>query len=677
MWSMIFVFLSYLDRNFVKAQILNDLLDAETESSEVFYMINGTFCGRSTRLAGNYLHQVSDGAEEVRTLRNLAGDLADCSVTRSQMEVKSFMHVCRLGLKDQRHKLVDSHKSLLNVAEAKSHCQAFLRKPKRGRGTGSSSTGPGEEDKSNVGVETGGAQRRIKRGFTYPGTLWCGAGNIAENYDQLGEFTATDSCCRVHDHCPYVVQAFSTNFGYTNFKWHSISHCECDNALKECLRKVNDTSSRVVGQAFFNVIEVPCFEFVLEDQCVERHWYGLCKRYDKVPIAVLRESIPYDFGGVDVIDTLTLATRVQKVPDRPEGATRPLASAGEEPSIRNVVTAAEDFIKVLATVSTSHGSTTESARKEAHRGDRKKKKMMDRKMKKKKKDKGRRRKQRVSTLSRPEEASAVTPSARRTEEADNNGLLMAAHLDRTLERNVNILTESVPDLDVHSHKLIKDEPQWRPADRSVSPAAPPTATRAEPETDMGGRTSPRSSPPAEQPVPESDTDAGRLRSDSSTHTSQPQKTPRHKPRHNMGPKKKKEDMSSFSLSVERPVFSIPLTAALRTGLNSKAKHSSASAALHAVSTETSGRLQPRNSEDHGERAVLHTSTGQLSTRPLRTEKQKCRASREQRPKRRISPMSPSVLAPAMGKLQATPQPQLQQPWLTWVHKMLGSLGNVA
>lgn len=31
------------------------------------------------------------------------------------------------------------------------------------------------------------ALRRSKRGFTYPGTLWCGAGNIADNHDQLGE----------------------------------------------------------------------------------------------------------------------------------------------------------------------------------------------------------------------------------------------------------------------------------------------------------------------------------------------------------------------------------------------------------------------------------------------------------------------------------------------------------
>uniref|UniRef100_A0A3Q3WMM1 Phospholipase A2-like central domain-containing protein n=1 Tax=Mola mola TaxID=94237 RepID=A0A3Q3WMM1_MOLML len=89
------------------------------------------------------------------------------------------------------------------------------------------------------------------------------------------------------------------NYGYTNFKWHSISHCDCDAALKGCLRRVNDTSSRVVGQAFFNVIDVPCFDLVYEEQCAERYW---CKQYEKFPIAMLREAIPYEFGGIDVID---------------------------------------------------------------------------------------------------------------------------------------------------------------------------------------------------------------------------------------------------------------------------------------------------------------------------------------------------------------------------------------
>lgn len=43
--------------------------------------------------------------------------------------------------------------------------------------------------------------------------------------------------------------------------------------LKECLRQVNDTASRVVGQAFFNVIQVPCFEFTYREECVEPYLY--------------------------------------------------------------------------------------------------------------------------------------------------------------------------------------------------------------------------------------------------------------------------------------------------------------------------------------------------------------------------------------------------------------------
>lgn len=47
--------------------------------------------------------------------------------------------------------------------------------------------------------------------------------------------------------------------------------CPC--RLKGCLRQVNDTASRVVGQAFFNVIQVPCFEFTYREQCVEPYLY--------------------------------------------------------------------------------------------------------------------------------------------------------------------------------------------------------------------------------------------------------------------------------------------------------------------------------------------------------------------------------------------------------------------
>ncbi|XP_060901761.1 group 3 secretory phospholipase A2 [Labrus mixtus] len=304
----------------------------------------------------NFLYQVSDGAEAVRSFVSPAGRLMNCSVIVNQAQVKSFMHECRMGLKEQRAgQGMDAR--FARMEEAKMICKEFKERSERG--------GRIEKDESDDSALQDQVLKRSKRGFTYPGTLWCGAGNTADNYDQLGEFAETDSCCRIHDHCPHVIHAFSSKYGHANFKWHSICHCDCDNALKTCLRGVNDTSSRVVGQAFFNVIGVPCFEFAFEEQCAERHWYGMCKRYQKFPIAVLQEAVPYDFGGIDVIDVLTLAppksVESKKSPEeeKPESTTQSAMSGPEEPSLRNVVTAAEDFIKVLATVSTSQSSTTE------------------------------------------------------------------------------------------------------------------------------------------------------------------------------------------------------------------------------------------------------------------------------------------------------------------------------
>ncbi|KAM6048650.1 protein PROCA1 [Theristicus caerulescens] len=142
---------------------------------------------------------------------------------------------------------------------------------------------------------------RARRGLTYPGTLWCGAGSNADAYEQLGEHRDTDRCCRDHDHCQHVIHPFTARYGYRNLRWHTISHCDCDLRLKECLRQVNDTASRVVGQAFFNVIQVPCFEFAYKEECVEPYLYVWCKAYNTVAVAVPREPVLYEFGG-ELID---------------------------------------------------------------------------------------------------------------------------------------------------------------------------------------------------------------------------------------------------------------------------------------------------------------------------------------------------------------------------------------
>ncbi|XP_061868640.1 protein PROCA1 [Colius striatus] len=142
---------------------------------------------------------------------------------------------------------------------------------------------------------------RARRGLTYPGTLWCGAGSNADAYEELGEHRDTDRCCRDHDHCQHVIHPFTLRYGYRNLRWHTISHCDCDHRLKECLQQVNDTASRVVGQAFFNVIQVPCFEFAYKEECVEPYLYVWCKTYNTVAIAVPREPVLYEFGG-ELID---------------------------------------------------------------------------------------------------------------------------------------------------------------------------------------------------------------------------------------------------------------------------------------------------------------------------------------------------------------------------------------
>ncbi|XP_041850982.1 uncharacterized protein proca1 [Melanotaenia boesemani] len=456
MWSVFFVFLSYLDRNVVKGDFLSRALHAEKESKEMFSMINGTFCAKMSIIGDHFLYQVSDGAEVVRTVVSPAGKLVNCSVTVNQMQVKSFMHECRLGLKEQGAAWqMETH--FARMDQAKMMCREFKERSARS---------------SRLRRDDSEVLKRSKRGFTYPGTLWCGAGNMADDYNQLGEFADTDSCCRIHDHCPQVIHAFSSNYGYTNFKWHSICHCDCDNALKACLRQVNDTSSRVVGQAFFNVIGVPCFEFAYEEQCAERHWYGLCKRYEKLPIAVLKEAVPYDFGGIDVIDELPIAPSKQKDSkksnegEKPESSTQATGLGPEEPSLRNVVTAAEDFIKVLATVSTSQSSTADSGKDEAQSSEKKKKKNTGKKKKINKKQKGKRkgrkRKQKAETGVKTEEGAAVSPSGSKAEEVlALSNFISKSHRYNRPSINTNRVDDSEYELrvkDEPSNDIMKDEP---------------------------------------------------------------------------------------------------------------------------------------------------------------------------------------------------------------------------
>ncbi|XP_063002849.1 protein PROCA1 [Elgaria multicarinata webbii] len=252
-------------------------------------------CVLRSPLAGGQLGiQASDGQELLSAAwdpRTPAG-LSDCRVSAEPRDVAAFLGRCG-AVGGQGPGPGPGPPAFPGLAEAKAAC----------------SGGPPP-------------RQRSKRGFTYPGTLWCGAGDIAESYDTLGEHQETDRCCRAHDHCQHVIHPFTYKYGYRNFRFHTISHCDCDNRLKACLRAVNDTASRVVGQAFFNVIQVPCFKFTYKEQCIEPYLYVWCKNYSTVAVAVVQEPVLYDYGG-ELIDGL--ATRL------PPAGTFPPAPPARKP----------------------------------------------------------------------------------------------------------------------------------------------------------------------------------------------------------------------------------------------------------------------------------------------------------------------------------------------------------
>uniref|UniRef100_A0A182FKB8 Phospholipase A2 n=1 Tax=Anopheles albimanus TaxID=7167 RepID=A0A182FKB8_ANOAL len=100
-------------------------------------------------------------------------------------------------------------------------------------------------------------QERIN--LTVPGTKWCGPGNTANDYDDLGSNSEVDKCCREHDHCDNI-PAGETKYGLKNDDYFTRLHCKCDRDFQQCLHRVNTTFSNKLGNFYFTV----------RDQCYKK-----------------------------------------------------------------------------------------------------------------------------------------------------------------------------------------------------------------------------------------------------------------------------------------------------------------------------------------------------------------------------------------------------------------------
>lgn len=178
---------------------------------------------------------------------------------------------------------------------------------------------------------------------------------------------------------------------------------------------------------------------------------------------MLQDAVPYDFGGIDIIDELPLPTKESQKEDT-ESTTQSTIPGPEEPSLRNVMTAAEDFIKVLATVSTSQSSTSDSEKGEAQSSEKKKRKNSGKKKKTTKKQKGkgkgRKKKQKAEAGIKIEESATVSTSGSKAEEvkALSNFINKSHKHDQLHKNSVSDSGHELGGKQEPSNEVMKDEP---------------------------------------------------------------------------------------------------------------------------------------------------------------------------------------------------------------------------
>ncbi|XP_024868541.1 phospholipase A2-like [Temnothorax curvispinosus] len=121
--------------------------------------------------------------------------------------------------------------------------------------------------------------------FIYPGTLWCGSGDIAREERDLGVFKRTDACCRAHDNCKNDILANKTEVNLKNNGIFTRSACTCDNEFYNCLKKASSPIAFKIGVMYFNLLQPQCFKCVCptadcnpedgtecKDQCTKYKW---------------------------------------------------------------------------------------------------------------------------------------------------------------------------------------------------------------------------------------------------------------------------------------------------------------------------------------------------------------------------------------------------------------------
>ncbi|CAB3365198.1 Hypothetical predicted protein [Cloeon dipterum] len=96
-------------------------------------------------------------------------------------------------------------------------------------------------------------------GFSYPGTHYCGPGNSAKGESQA-KLNGVDKCCKTHDNCPIRIRKDEVKYGLKNTGLYTRCSCECDTALRNCLKKVGGVHATAVRKLFDTVGPTKCIK---------------------------------------------------------------------------------------------------------------------------------------------------------------------------------------------------------------------------------------------------------------------------------------------------------------------------------------------------------------------------------------------------------------------------------
>ncbi|KAF5906865.1 group 3 secretory phospholipase A2-like, partial [Clarias magur] len=247
-----------------------------------------------------FLHQTTAGKERSITLFdsiwNEENNLVECITSHNSAAIKGFSWKCWKARDRLFSANPDGRFNISMLVEPDGPCVAVGHPPeliKPLRTTRDLESLDYQSIHQNSG-DSSQKLKRSKRAWMMPGTLWCGSGNKASAFSDLGLFEETDKCCREHDHCDQTIASFEFGYGIFNTNFFTLSHCDCDIKFRHCLHNTNNKMSDMVGYGYFNLLKMQCFEFSQRMECAERTWWGMCKHSRMSTYALVRDANDYN-----------------------------------------------------------------------------------------------------------------------------------------------------------------------------------------------------------------------------------------------------------------------------------------------------------------------------------------------------------------------------------------------